>query len=51
MAARDPKPDDGGQNVFQASLDGACERRAKVTYEVVANRGKEQADNLRIGLF
>ena len=49
------QPDDGGKDVFvhisaveRAGFNGLAEG-AKVSYEVVANRGKEQADILRIG--
>ena len=49
------QPDDGGNDVFvhisaveKAGFTGLAEG-AKVSYEVVANRGKESAENLRIG--
>ncbi len=49
------QPDGGGKDVFvhitavqKAGYDGLAEG-AKVSYEVVANRGKESAENLRIG--
>ena len=49
------QPDDGGKDVFvhisavqKAGYNGLAEG-AKVSYEVVANRGKESAENLRIG--
>jgi CspA family cold shock protein len=49
------QPDDGGKDVFvhisaveKAGFNGLAEG-AKVSYEVVANRGKESAENLRIG--
>jgi CspA family cold shock protein len=49
------QPDDGGKDVFvhisavqKAGYDGLAEG-AKVTYELVSNRGKESAENLRIG--
>jgi CspA family cold shock protein len=49
------QPDDGGKDVFvhisaveKAGFTGLAEG-AKVSYEVVANRGKESAENLRIG--
>ena len=49
------QPDDGGKDVFvhisaveKAGFTGLAEG-AKVSYEVVANRGKETAENLRIG--
>jgi CspA family cold shock protein len=49
------QPDTGGKDVFvhisavhNAGYNGLAEG-AKVSYEVVANRGKESAENLRIG--
>ncbi|MDR6306384.1 CspA family cold shock protein [Nitrobacter vulgaris] len=49
------QPDDGGKDVFvhisaveKAGFTGLAEG-AKVSYEVVQNRGKESAENLRIG--
>jgi CspA family cold shock protein len=49
------QPDTGGKDVFvhisaveRAGLSGLNEG-AKVSYEVVANRGKESAENLRVG--
>ena len=49
------QPDGGGKDVFvhisavqKAGFTGLAEG-AKVSYEVVANRGKESAENLRIG--
>jgi cold shock protein len=49
------QPDTGGKDVFvhisaveKAGLSNLSEG-AKVSYEVVANRGKESAENLRIG--
>jgi cold shock protein len=49
------QPDAGGKDVFvhisaveKAGLSGLNEG-AKVSYEVVANRGKESAENLRVG--
>jgi CspA family cold shock protein len=49
------QPDDGGKDVFvhisaveRAGFNGLAEG-AKVSYEVVSSRGKEQAENLRIG--
>jgi CspA family cold shock protein len=49
------QPDTGGKDVFvhisaveRAGLNDLREG-AKVTYEVVANRGKESAENLRVG--
>jgi CspA family cold shock protein len=49
------QPEDGGKDVFvhisavqKAGYDGLAEG-AKVSYELVANRGKESAENLRIG--
>ena len=49
------QPDDGGKDVFvhisaveRAGLSSLNEG-AKVSYEVTANRGKESAENLRMG--
>lgn len=49
------QPDGGGKDVFvhisaveRAGLSSLSEG-AKVSYEVVANRGKESAENLRVG--
>ena len=49
------QPDGDGKDVFvhisaveKAGLSGLNEG-AKVSYEIVANRGKESAENLRIG--
>lgn len=49
------QPDAGGKDVFvhisaveKAGLRDLAEG-AKVSYEVVANRGKESAENLRVG--
>jgi CspA family cold shock protein len=49
------QPDSGGKDVFvhisaveKAGLNTLNEG-AKVSYEVVANRGKESAENLRVG--
>ena len=49
------QPDTGGRDVFvhisaveKAGLSRLNEG-AKVSYEVVANRGKESAENLRVG--
>ena len=49
------QPDGGGKDVFvhisaveKAGFSGLAEG-AKVSYEVVANRGKEFAENLRLG--
>ena len=49
------QPDSGGKDVFvhisaveKAGLSNLNEG-AKVSYEVVANRGKESAENLRMG--
>ncbi|WP_371360874.1 cold-shock protein [Afipia sp. GAS231] len=49
------QPDGGGKDVFvhisaveKAGLSGLNEG-AKVSYEIVANRGKESAENLRVG--
>jgi CspA family cold shock protein len=49
------QPDSGGKDVFvhisaveKAGL-GTLNEGAKVSYDVVANRGKESAENLRVG--
>jgi CspA family cold shock protein len=49
------EPDSGGKDVFvhisaveRAGYNSLAEG-AKVSYEVVANRGKESAENLRVG--
>ena len=49
------QPDDGSADVFvhisaveKAGLSGLNEGQ-KISYEVVANRGKESAENLRVG--
>ena len=49
------QPDTGGRDVFvhisaveKAGLNTLSEG-AKLSYEVVANRGKESAENLRLG--
>ena len=49
------QPDNGGKDVFvhisaveKAGFSGLAEG-AKVSYEIVADRGKESAGNLRIG--
>ena len=49
------QPDTGGKDVFvhisaveKAGL-GSLNEGDKVSYEVVANRGKESAENLRVG--
>jgi CspA family cold shock protein len=49
------QPDGGGKDVFvhisaveKSGLSGLYEG-AKVSYEVVAKRGKESAENLRVG--
>jgi cold shock protein len=49
------QPDTGGKDVFvhisaveKAGL-GTLNEGAKVSFEVVANRGKESAENLRVG--
>jgi CspA family cold shock protein len=49
------EPDNGGKDVFvhisaveKAGLSNLNEGQ-KVSYEVVANRGKEAAENLRVG--
>ena len=48
------QPDNGGKDVFvhisaveKAGLSGLNEGQ-KISYEVVANRGKESAENLRV---
>ena len=49
------QPDAGGKDVFvhisAVERAGLSDRRegAKVSYEVVSNRGKESAENLRVG--
>jgi CspA family cold shock protein len=49
------QPDGGGKDVFvhisaveKAGFDGLAEG-AKITYDVVSDRGKESAGNLKIG--
>jgi CspA family cold shock protein len=49
------QPETGGKDVFvhisaveKAGFNGLAEG-AKVSYEIVANRGKESAENLRLG--
>jgi CspA family cold shock protein len=49
------QPDNGGKDVFvhisaveKAGLSGLNEGQ-NISYEVVANRGKESAENLRVG--
>ena len=48
-------PDDGSKDVFVhiSAVERAClsslNEGAKVSYEVTANRGKESAENLRVG--
>jgi CspA family cold shock protein len=49
------EPDSGGKDVFvhisaveKAGL-GSLNEGDKVSYEVVANRGRESAENLRVG--
>lgn len=49
------QPEDGGKDVFvhisaveKAGYTGLAEG-ARISYEVVANRGKESAENLRLG--
>ena len=49
------QPDNGGKDVFvhisaveKAGLSGLNEGQ-KISYGVVANRGKESAENLRVG--
>lgn len=53
--AKGIQPDSGGKDVFvhisaveKAGLSTLNEG-AKLSYEVVANRGKESAENLRVG--
>jgi cold shock protein len=49
------QPDSGGKDVFvhisavQKAGLGTLNEGAKVSYDVVANRGKESAENLRVG--
>jgi cold shock protein len=47
------QPDSGGKDVFVSAVERAglssLNEGAKVSYEVVANRGKESAENLRVG--
>jgi cold shock protein len=49
------QPDGGGKDVFvhisavEKSGLSSLNEGAKVSYEVVANRGKESAENLRVG--
>ena len=45
------EPEAGGKDVFvhvSAGFNGLAEG-AKVSYEVISDRGREQADSLRIG--
>ncbi|OPH83023.1 cold-shock protein [Nitrobacter vulgaris] len=49
------QPEDGGKDVFvhisaveKAGFNGLAEG-AKVSYEIISDRGKESAGNLRIG--
>ena len=49
------QPEDGGKDVFvdisaveKAGFTGLAEG-ARVSYEVLANRGRESAENLRLG--
>ena len=48
-------PDNGGKDVFvhisavEKGGLGSLNEGDKVSYEVVANRGKESAENLRVG--
>jgi CspA family cold shock protein len=49
------QPDGGGRDVFvhisaveKAGL-GTLNEGAKVSYEIVSNKGKESAENLRVG--
>jgi len=41
------QPDTGGKDMF--GHISAVEKGAKVSYEVTPNRGKESAENLRVG--
>ncbi|MEH6950699.1 cold-shock protein [Nitrobacter sp. NHB1] len=49
------QPDSGGKDVFvhisavEKAGIGSLNEGDKVSYEVVANRGKESAENLRVG--
>jgi CspA family cold shock protein len=49
------QPDTGGKDVFVhiSTVEKAClsslNEGAKVSFEVTANRGKESAENLRVG--
>ena len=50
------QPDSGGKDVFGATSSAvekaglsSLNEGAKVSYEVLANRGKESAENLRVG--
>jgi CspA family cold shock protein len=45
------QPDTGGNHISAVERAGLSNLNegAKVSYEVVANRGKESAENLRVG--
>ena len=49
------QPDGGGKDVFvhvsavEKAGIGSLNEGDKVSYEIVANRGKESAENLRVG--
>lgn len=49
------QPDSGGKDVFvhisavEKAGIGSLNEGDKVSYEIVANRGKESAENLRVG--
>jgi len=49
------QPDTGGKDVFvhisavERAGFGSLAEGAKVTFDVVSNRGKESAENLRVG--